>query len=195
MVTIPSSEYEQLRRENEVFRCEIVQLRSMVQQLESTISLLKGGRNSRTGSTAPSHDLGRSNTISLRTPSGKHSGGQPGHAGHTLQMSDTPNEIIDHTPAVCACCGESPDSVSAVSFTRRQVIDIPPVEPLYIEHRSHHKICPFCRLENRGIFPEGIQSPVQYGPQVEAMAGYLSVYQYLEIPMKLTPLRRCKLTP
>ena len=186
MVTIPSSEYEQLRRENEafrreneIFRCEIVQLRTMVQQLEATISLLKGGKSSRTSSTAPSHDIGRSNKISLRTPSGKRSGGQPGHAGHTLQMSDTPDEIINHAPSVCTCCGESLDSVSGVSFTRRQVIDIPPIEPLYIEHRSHRKICPFCRLENRGVFPEGIQSPVQYGPQVEAMAGYLSVYQYL----------------
>ena len=179
MVTILRSEYEQLRRENEIFRCEIVQLRTMVQQLEATISLLKGGKSSRTSSTAPSHDIGRSNKISLRTPSGKRSGGKPGHVGHTLQMSDTPDEIINHAPSVCTCCGESLDSVSGVSFTRRQVIDIPPIEPLYIEHRSHRKICPFCRVENRGIFPEGIQSPVQYGPQVEAMAGYLSVYQYL----------------
>jgi len=171
-ITISRSEYEQLKHEN-------AELRVIVQQLKEEISLLKGGTNSRTSSTAPSHDLGRSNKISLRIPSGKKSGGQPGHPGHTLQMVDTPDEIIDHSPVVCACCGESLDSVASVSYTRRQVVDIPPVEPLYIEHRSHVKICPFCKLENRGIFSEGVQAPVQYGPQVEAMAGYLSVYQYL----------------
>jgi len=34
-------------------------------------------------------------------------------------------------------------------------------------------------LENRGVFPQNVQAPIQYGSQVEAMAGYLSVYQSL----------------
>jgi transposase len=165
-----------LRQENESLRKENAALRLSVRQLEETIALLKGGKNSRTSSTAPSQDLGRSNQISLRAPSGKKSGGQIGHAGHTLQMVDTPNEIIDHYPFVCGCCGESLDRVSNVSFTRRQIVDIPPVTPLYIEHRSHIKICPLCHFENQGVFPEHLRAPVQYGPQVEAMVGYLSVY-------------------
>jgi len=160
-------------------RREISELRYTVQQMNKEISLLKGGRSSRTSSTAPSHDPGRSNKISLRSVSAKKSGGQPGHLGHTLQMSDTPNEITDHSPAVCTCCGESLASVSGVSYTRRQVIDIPPVEPLYIEHRSHLKICPFCHLANRAAFPDHVQAPVEYSSRVEAMAGYLSVYHYL----------------
>ena len=178
-MTISRLEYEQLKRENAAFRCEIDHLRTIVQQLEATISLMKGSKNSRTSSLAPSHDLARSNTISLRVPSGKKSGGQVGHTGHSLQMVDTPDEIIDHTPDVCECCGESLANVESASFTRRQIVDIPPVKPLYIEHRSHVKICPFCALSNQGLFPEGVQSPIQYGPQVEAMTGYLSVYQSL----------------
>jgi hemerythrin-like domain-containing protein len=68
MITISRSEYEGMKR-------EIAELRAIIRQLEDTIALLKGGRNSRTSSTAPSHDICRSNSISLRVPSGKKSGG------------------------------------------------------------------------------------------------------------------------
>jgi transposase len=169
-ITIPRSEYERLKR-------TITELQTIIQRLEETIALLKGGNDSRTSSTAPSQDLGRSNKISLRTPSGKKSGGQLGHAGHTLQPVDIPNEIVDHYPVVCGRCGESIDSVSSTSFIPRQLVDIPPVEPLYIEHRSHIKICPYCNFENKGKFPAFLKAPIQYGAHVEAMVGYLSVYQ------------------
>ena len=134
-ITIPISEYEGMKR-------EIAELRSTVRQLEEAISLLKGGKNSRTSSTSPSQDLSRSNSVSLRVPSGKKSGGQSGHAGHSLQMSDTPDEIIDHTSAFCEFCHESLQDVSSVSYTPRQLVELPPVRPIYMEHRSHIKICP-----------------------------------------------------
>jgi len=172
MITISRSEYEQLRREN-------AELRAAVQLLQEEISLFKGGKDSRTSSTAPSHDIGRSNKISLRVSTGRKSGGQPGHSGFTLSMSETPNEIINHYPQVCEHCGEDLHFVDSVSFTRRQLVDLPPVSPVYIEHRSHKRICPVCQFENKGEFPERLQSPIQYGAQVEAMAGYLSVYQSL----------------
>ena len=153
------------------------ELRSTVCQLQETIALLKGGKNSRSSSTAPSHDLGRSNQISLRTPSGKKTGGQKGHLGHTLELVDHPNEIIDHLPASCAHCHQSLESVSSASYIPRQIVDIPPVEATYIEHRAHTKICPYCHASNQGIFPEQVKAPIQYGSNIEAMIGYLSVYQ------------------
>jgi len=172
MITISRLEYENLKRENS-------ELRIAVEQLRYEISLLKGGKDSRTSSTAPSHDLGRSNRISLRMSSGRKSGGQPGHSGSTLSMSDTPNETIDHYPCVCEQCGEDLQRVKSTTFSRRQLVDIPLIMPVYTEHRSHLKICPLCHLENRGSFPDDLKSPVQYGAGVEATVGYLSVYQGL----------------
>ena len=166
-----------LREKLERVTKENAELHTKVQQLEETISLMKGGKNSRSSSTAPSQDLGRSNQKSLRQPSGKKPGGQTGHSGHTLSMSDHPNEIIDHLPAICEYCGQSLESVPSNSYIRRQVIDIPPVEAVYIEHRAHTKICPCCHCENQGVFPERVKAPVQYGNNIEAMTGYLSVYQ------------------
>jgi transposase len=94
-------------------------------------------------------------------------------------MSDTPDEIIDHSPFFCAHCHENLQEVVSASYTRRQLVDLPPVHPIYTEHRSHLKICPSCGLENRGIFPERLQAPIQYGTTIEATAAYMSVYQYL----------------
>jgi len=60
------------------------------------------------------------------------------------------------------------------------MIEMPPVVlPQYFEHRSHVKTCPECLFENRGVFPDWLRGPIQYGPRIEAMVGYLSVYQYM----------------
>jgi transposase len=166
---------------------KIDELQTVVKQLEDKISLIEGSRNSRTSSTAPSHDIGRSNQVSLRVPSGKKSGGQSGHAGHTLILSDTPNDIIDHHPHSCDHCGTDLQGMDSVSFTRRQIVDIPPVSPVYIEHRSHMKTCPLCSFQTCGVFPSHLQAPIQYGARIEAMTGYLSVFQ--SIPYN----RICKL--
>ena len=94
-------------------------------------------------------------------------------------MIDTPDKIIDHTPKVCTCCGKNLETISSDTFTCRQEVDIPPVHPVCTEHRSHVKTCPSCGTKNRGVFPDRIVSPVQYGPVVEATIGYMSVYQYI----------------
>jgi len=178
-ITISRSEYENLKRENSELRIVVQQLKATILSLQEEISLLKGGTNSRTSSTAPSHDLGRSNSISLRVSSGRKSGGQPGHVGHSLSLSDIPDEVIHYHPTICEHCGENLHDVASASFVRRQIVDIPPVFPIYTEHRSHLKTCPVCKFENRGVFPYRLQSPIQYGVSVEAMTGYLSIYQSL----------------
>jgi radical SAM protein with 4Fe4S-binding SPASM domain len=68
-ITIRRSEYEQLLS-------VIAELRESVRQLQEEIELLKNGRNSKTGSTALSHDISRSNVHSLRRTGGKKPGGQ-----------------------------------------------------------------------------------------------------------------------
>ncbi|MDR0725018.1 MAG: hypothetical protein LBF59_03285 [Prevotellaceae bacterium] len=72
MIHIQRSEYEQLISQQE----ELIEL---VRLLRAEIELLRNGRNSKTSSTAQSHDINRSNAHSLRKSSGKPSGGQKGH--------------------------------------------------------------------------------------------------------------------
>jgi transposase len=93
-------------------------------------------------------------------------------------VSDTPDRIIEHFPEKCDC-GCSLEHVSVSGPSRRQVVDIPPVKPEYTEHRSFRKVCPDCGRVNIGVYPVGVNAPVQYGSNVKSMVSYMSVYQYL----------------
>jgi transposase len=128
----------------------------------------------------PSNDYARKNK-SLREPSGKKPGGQPGHKGHTLKMSPNPDRIEVLSPQYCNLCGGDLSGTGATLVSRRQEIDLPNIRPIYIEYQSYSKVCQ-CGHKQVGTFPGHITRPVQYSPQVEAVIGYLLVYQY--IPFK-----------
>ncbi|MDR0574860.1 MAG: IS66 family transposase zinc-finger binding domain-containing protein, partial [Tannerella sp.] len=186
VITILRSENERLRLENEHLCLEnnqmlarIAEPETLVQRLMEEITFLKNGHNSKTGSTSPSHDIWRSNSISLRGKNDKKSGGQPGHKGHALFMKETPDEVKEHTVSYCSGCGTNLKAVSAELSSRRQEVEIPVIQPRYVEYRSMVKVCPCCGPANRGTYPDHIKGPVQYGTSVKSLASYLSVYQFL----------------
>jgi hypothetical protein len=87
MISINRSEYERfLSKAEKPKEPEILVLR-----LREKIELLKNVRNSKTSSAAPSPDILRSNTHSLRRIGGRKSGGQKAHSGHALSLSGTPD--------------------------------------------------------------------------------------------------------
>jgi hypothetical protein len=58
-------------------------------------------------------------TRSLRIPSGRKSGGQPGHKGSTLLFNPTPDDTIIHTPLNCRCCGNPLAEITGKEIDRR----------------------------------------------------------------------------
>ena len=121
---------------------------------------------------------------SRRQRSGKTSGGQAGHVGFTLPPVAKPNQIVTHAPHVCPECQTRLETAPTVFRERRQVFELPPVQPVVIEHQRLQVRCPQCQALAAGQFPADVTQPTQYGPGVKALAVYLQEYQHL--PMART---------
>ena len=166
--------FGQLQKEN-------VRLSQENQWLKQELEKYQTPKNSSNSSKPPSSDFPKiQKTQSLRTPSDKKPGGQPGHEGTTLKMTDTPDTVQKHSPNYCTCCGEDLSGYEPHFIGRRQVVDIPPIKPIITEHQLF-EVCCQCGHNNRASYPNGVVTPVSYGPGVQSLVAYLSVRQYLPI--------------
>ena len=100
--------------------------------------------------------------------------GQIGRTGKTLTQIDTPDEVkVILVERECLPQGHYRE----VGFQKRQVVDID-IRKVVTEYQAQI-------LEDEhgkrfvGEFPQGVNSPVQYGAGVKAHAVYLSQYQLL----------------
>jgi transposase len=116
---------------------------------------------------------------SSRKKTGRKPGGQKGHPGSTLALSENPDRVIPHPVTTCLQCGLDL-STSPAEVERRQVIDIPPLRLEVVEHRFESKACPCCHAvtTSHQDAPE-VTAPAQYGPRIKALAVYLKTYQLL----------------
>ena len=161
---------EALKREVEALRAENAELRRRL------------GLDSSNSSKPPSSDgMKKKSRVpgSLRTRSGKSSGGQKGHRGDTLRQVAEPDRIVAHTASACDHCSAALDPSSAVGEERRQVFDLPERLLEVTEHRASIHRCPCCRRQTRAAFPEGVVSPAQYGERFKAAAVYLNQSQLI----------------
>src|SRR5262249_39519238 len=170
-----ATQQEQIQAQQAVIAAQQVQLDALAQRVKELEDRL--AKDSHNSSKPPSSDMNRPKTRSLREASEKKSGGQPGHPGHTLPMSETPDQVVVHSPRRCASCGTSLAEVPAGEYDRRQVFELPPLKLEVIEHHAEVKHCPQCQHVSRGEFPAEVAQPVQYGTRVKALGVYLTEYQ------------------
>ena len=160
----------------------VTQLQEQNAELSARVAALEAqiAKNSHNSSKPPASDgLTKPAPRSLRTPSGKRPGAQKGHPGSSLCWSQTPDQVIEHRPAQCAACGEALLQAQSTALTCRQVHDLPPLRIQVVEHHVYSGCCPVCQHTTRATFPEGVEAPVQYGPQIKALGVYLTCYQLL----------------
>ncbi len=150
------------------FQQRLEQLETQVKELQDRLAL-----NSNNSSKPPASNPPAQRTKSLRTPSGKKSGAQPGHPGATLQATPHPDQVLVHSAAACRGCGQNLSTVAgAEAAERRQVFDLPPLQLCVTEHRVCDKRCPWCATLNAGRFPATVPPGVSYGANVKALAVY-----------------------
>lgn len=153
-------------------------LTGRISLLEAELAIYKNKKNCNNSHTPPSKDENRpKKNQSLRAKSDKKPGGQPGHEGKTLECSAIIDAVTHYVPDYCNCCGEDLRNIAETLIESRQVIDIPVIKPICIEHRVYRRICS-CGHQMESNFPSHIKAKVQYGPNVESLTGYLHARQY-----------------
>ncbi len=154
-------------------------LKARIEVIEGEMARYKTKKDSNNSSLPPSKDENRPlRTSSLREKGGRKAGGQPGHDGKTLEMTDNPDEIVEHRACFCPECGKDVSSQPFEYYGKRQVIDIPMIRPIVTEHRVYKCTCT-CGRVVESDFPVDVDSSVKYGKGIESFIGYLSVRQYL----------------
>lgn len=151
----------------------------VIANLKARLDRCENPKNSRNSSIPPSHDYTRPlQTKSLREPSTKKTGGQPGHEGTTLEMVAEPDKIITHIPQFCTCCGLDLSQIQAELVECRQEVVLPVIQPIFIEHQAFQKRCP-CGNKLISDFPCGVTPGISYGANVESLAAYMNARQFV----------------
>ena len=150
-------------------------------ELRKELAFYKSGRDSSNSSMPPSSDIKPPNrNLSLREKGDKKPGGQKGHEGSTLQMNANPDQVIKHSPQECEICGKNLNRQDEQMVSRGQLIELPPVKPLYIEHQIYSRICT-CGHCTYASFPQGVSATIKYGASVEATISYFHARQYIPV--------------
>lgn len=171
---------EQRKKEKEL-NAEIARLQKELAEANKKLGRLDRPQKTSNNSSVPpsKNPIGIKHTNSLRKPSTRPNGGQPGHKGVTAQMSDYPDHTVQCAPNVCPCCGKQVDKAALRVGERRQVIDLPkPVFPMITEYDSMEGTCT-CGCHLKGEFPKEATAPVAYGPNIHATVAYLNTLQNL----------------
>jgi transposase len=160
----------------QTFQVQVANLQAQVGALQAEVAQLRErlGRNSQNSSQPPSSDAPRARPRPKRPPSGRKPGGQAGHLGHGRKLIpvEQVQHVIDLKPTACDQCGALLLGEDAQPV-RRQVTDLPRVEPEVTEYRQHTLKCLRCGTRTAAEFPAGIPAGC-CGPRLQATVGYLT---------------------
>lgn len=142
--------------------------------------LAKDSHNSSKPPSSDSRPKPNPKPAGMKKKSKRRPGGQPGHQGRTLRMSDTPDQVITLAVEACSGCGSSLSDSPNISHRRHQVFDLPPLPRIQVtEYRAEVKCCPHCKARTVAPVPQWASQAVQYGPHIRSHILYLQDYQLL----------------
>ena len=155
-----------------LFSAEVDRLNARIKELED-----QQAKNSNNSSKPPSTDGFTKDPKSTKPKTNRKVGGQKGHIGNTLKMSNQVDKVEEHQIDKCEKCDKDLTNQIADWIEKRQVYDIPKVLLQVTEHHSEVKLCS-CGCVNKA-FPKGVEYKVQYGPNIKSTVVYLQDYQLL----------------
>ena len=166
-VTVLEATVQALTAETQSLRAENQSLRAENQALKDKLNA-----NSKNSSTPPSQDPFRARRHG--NPSPRKRGGQPGHPGHhrAFVAVDKVNQVIDVGPLLCPCCNGSNFDTDSVKIERRQVTDLPEMQPNITQYHIHTRRCRTCGKRVRARTPA--EAERSFGPRAHGLFDYVS---------------------
>jgi transposase len=141
------------------------------------------GTNASNSSLPPSANPPAAPPPVVKRPTGRKTGGQPGHPGH--QRLRLPPQRLQHVvpliPRHCeACRAPLPQQPSAVDPEPawHQFAELPKISAVVTEFQGHARTCPGCGHVTREAIPATIRAHA-FGPRLAAVLSYLSASQYV----------------
>jgi|SRR5262245_11617251 len=163
----------------------IAGLLKQVAGLEQRVADLEArlGTNASNSSIPPSANPPQATPPVVKRPSGRKTGGQPGHQGHRRQR--LPAERVDHLialiPTHCESCHAplpQQPSEGDPEPTWHQVAELPRVAAVVTEFQGHARTCPCCGHVSREHIPAEITADA-FGPRLSATVSYLGGCQHV----------------
>ena len=182
------SQHSEICRLSRLVEGNNVELRKRDKEIEDLKAKLAKyeapNKNSNNSSTPPSKENMKDENIrrtkSLRKPTGRKPGGQLGHEGSTLKMTDKPDETENVSANYCTRCGASLEDCEHILDYVTQVVSIPDLKPIVKEVRHYITVCRHCgkRVQSHAARKRD-SNAVVYDATVKTLAVYLSVVMFL----------------
>lgn len=174
-----NAKMEALIEENRLLREENKSLIEKVNLLLNLVASQSIKKDSHNSHNPPSIDKSKpKRNKSLRKKTGRKPGGQKGHKGNTLKMTDNPDKVEKLQSNYCEQCGNDLSDLQHELTSKRQEVVLPPIQPQYIEYQQYGCVCS-CGHHQKAAYPKGINAPIQFGSEISALVSYFNVFQYL----------------
>jgi transposase len=151
----------------QTYEQQLADLQSRVADLEQRL-----GQNSTNSSRPPSSDPPTVKRAPPRPPSGRASGGQPGHTLQRRPLLEPTQPPVVLRPSACRQC-HRPLTGTDPQPLRHQVLELPPFRPTVTEYQLHRLRCDGCGRTTCATLPAGVPTGGQ-GPRLQAVVALLT---------------------
>ena len=165
---------EELSREELI--ALLYELMNKIHELEGQLRLKQTPTTSKNSSQPPSRDFKGEKKKRQRN---RKKGAKFGHEKLERAWVDNPNKVIYALVDHCQNCHVNLLDQVPVQVIRRQVTELPEIQPVVIETQQYEVICPCCGESQRGKLPEGLEAGRYFGPRLEATVTMLHHEQHV----------------
>lgn len=99
-------------------------------------------------------------------------GPKAGHPGTTWVPASPDMQVVAKV-GQCPDCGQELGALPQEVVARRQLVDLPPIEPVVVEAQICQVTCPGCGHRAKAAFPAAFTAPQTFGPMIQALVTYL----------------------